>query len=107
MAEIQINYDEVYMKTTELKGYIKTDILPKIETAYMQIQEMLNELDSGTNQNLKESMELNKQKSIVVAQTLYKLLSFMSNSSKQMELNEQKMAATIMLGAASGKGAEQ
>lgn len=104
MGQIQIKYEEVYAKTAELKGYIGSDLLTRIENEYAQIQEMLGRVDGATNAGLLETMEKNRKKSIMVARTLEKLLSFMANSSKQVELNEQKMAGAILSGAEKAKG---
>ena len=98
MGQIQIKYEEVYAKTAELKGTINDDLLIRINNEYSQIQSMLDSVDSTTNAALKDTIEQNRQKSIIVVETLYKLLSFMSNSAKQMELNEQKMANSIASG---------
>lgn len=100
MGQIQIKYEEVYSKTSEMKGSIQDDLMLRIENEYNHIQEMLDKVDSATNAALKNTMEQNRKKSIMVARTLEKLLSFMANSSKQVELNEQKMAGAIASGAA-------
>ena len=98
MGQIQIKYKEVYRKTAELKSYINHELLTMIDNEYNQIQTMLDGVDSATNAGLKEAMEMNRQKSVMVAKTLDKLLSFMANSSMQVELNEQKMARSIAAG---------
>lgn len=104
MGQIQINYEDVYSKTTKLKGYINSDLLTRIKNEYNQIQSLIDKSDGATTASLKEAMKLNQQKSIEVAMTLDKLLSFMENSSKQMQINELKMANAIMAGAKDTNG---
>lgn len=104
MGQIQIKYEEVYKRTTALKSHINNDLLKMIDNEYNYIQGMLDKVDSGTNSSLKETMESNRQKSIMVAKTLDKLLSFMANSSKQVQLNEQKMATAITSGGTNAEG---
>ena len=104
MSQIQIKYDEVYSKTAKLKRYINSDLLTRIENEYRQIQSMIDKVDGATTSNLKETMEQNRQKSIAVAMVLDKLLSFMANSSKQVQLNEQMMANSILSGAKNTSG---
>ena len=98
MAQIQINYEEVYSKTAKLRSCIQSDLSTRIENEYRQIQSMIDNVDGATAARLKEAMEENRQKSIAAAAVLDKLLSFMANSSMQVQLNEQVMANTILSG---------
>jgi len=52
MSEIKIDYAAVYSRTAELKGYISSDLLPRIESEYGQIQSMLDRVDGATNASL-------------------------------------------------------
>ena len=99
MAQIKINYEEVYRKTSELKSYIDSDLLVRIDNEYQQLQEALDSVDSATNASLLEAMEQSRLKTRMVALTLDKLLSFMTNSAQQVELNEKKMVGDITGGA--------
>jgi len=95
MGQVHINYTEVQNQTSALRSNINSDILKRVENEYRQIQSMLNGVDGATNAKLKEAIDANLNKTIKVARTLEKLLSFMANSSKQVELNERKIAADI------------
>ncbi len=95
MNEIKINYNEVNVQTKQLMAHIQNDLIPKIESEYSRISDILNRVDSSTNASLIESMEMHKNKSIIAAQSLEKLLSFMSNSSLQLEQNEFRMATAF------------
>ena len=96
MSEIKIDYQAVYSKTAALKGYISSDLLPRIESEYGQIQSMLDRVDGATNASLKESMQQSRLKSIAMTNGLESLLIFMANSSKEFEQNEKEMADTIV-----------
>ena len=104
MGKIQINYEEVYTRTAQMKTYINGDLLERINSDYATIQHILDNVDSNTNAKLKEGMELHRQKAVIAARTLSKLLTFMSNSSKQVELNEQRIAGVIASGAMNTEG---
>ena len=106
MSEIKIDYQAVYSKTAALKGYISSDLLPRIESEYGQIQAMLEKLDGATNAKLKEDMEAGKLKSIAMVNGLDKLLTFMANSTKEFEQSEKEMASTIASGANTQGGEE-
>ena len=98
MGQIQINYEEVYRRTAQLRNRINYDLLSRIENEYRNLDSVIDELDGATAAALKKTMEENRQKSIAAAAVLDKLLSFMANSSQQVELNEQIMANTILSG---------
>lgn len=107
MGQITIKYEEVYSKTTELRSHINSDLLNKIENEYNQIRSLIEQVDGATIAALKETMNQNQQKAVMVATTLDKLLSFMANSSKQVQLNEEIMANKIISGAQNASGGEK
>ena len=93
-GSIQVNYTDVTSKTSEIRNRIATE-LASMEDSYHHIQSMLDDADSATNATLKATMEANREKSIIAAMTLDKLLSFMSNSSTQVEMTEQQIKHQI------------
>ena len=99
MSEILINYEQVYSRTAALQSHINNDLLTRIENEYAQIQAMIDRTDGATNARLKEQMEANRKKYIVMMDGLNRLLSFMSNSSREFEQNEKEMAGVIASGA--------
>ena len=105
-GEILINYEQVYSTVAEMRSYIQSDILTRAASDYEQIQSMLEQVDGATNARLKENMEEQKMKSIMVANTLDKLLSFMTNTAKEFEQIEEEMAQEIASGAVEGRGEE-
>jgi len=89
--EIKINYQEIYSKTAELRQRIQSE-LQEMETTYRQTNSTLHSMDSRTNAEIMESMEINRQKAQVTAETLTKLLSFIDEAARQVEHDESKMS---------------
>jgi len=92
--EIRINYQEVYTKTAELRQRIQTK-LQEMENTYRQVNTGLNQMDSYTNAVLIETMEQNRLKAQLTAETLNKLLSFIEASAQQVERDEAIIARTF------------
>jgi len=92
--EIRINYEEVYSKTAELRQRIQSE-LQEMEGAYRQAGSTLHSMDSRTNAVIIESMEANRIKAQVTAETLTKLLSFIDTAAKQVERDESTIARSF------------
>ena len=107
MGEILINYDEVYRKTAELKSYLEGDLFSQIESEYAQIQSGLDKVDGAANASLKEEMQQNKEKTLMMAKTLYKIYSFIEHSAREFEQKEKEMADTIASGTVNAGGGNQ
>jgi len=89
--EIKINYQEVYTKTTELRQRIQAEI-QELEGTYRQANTSLRRMDSKTNGVIIETMESNREKARVTAETLTKLLSFIDSAAQQVEREENAMS---------------
>ena len=89
--EIQVNYPVVSSKTAELRNRIKDEI-HYMESKYRLIQTMLDDLDGADNATIKETMETNRQKIDMAAETLDKLILFMAKSSDDINTEEYKIA---------------
>ena len=89
-GEIKVKYGDVYGKTAALRSQLKAE-LDNMENTHRHNLSMLDNVDGATNAALKRTMEANRQKTIIASKTLDKLLSFMENSSKQIEASEQKV----------------
>jgi len=94
--EIRINYEEVYAKTAELRQRIQSE-LQDMEATYRQTTSTLNQMDSRTNAVLLETMEQNRAKSLITAETLNKLLSFIDASAQQVERDEAMMTRAFTI----------
>ena len=92
MGSIHVKYDEIASQTAELRNHISTEILGQADAEYRQIQALLNQVDGAAKTSLSAAMEKNREKTVAAAKTLDKLLSFMANSSKQIEANERSIA---------------
>ena len=91
MSEINISYNEVYARTAQMRREIATT-LNEMDSEYRRIQHSLNDVDGSTAVRVREAVNENRRKTCEVAATLDKLVSFMSNSARQMEAEELKIA---------------
>lgn len=98
MGTIHVKYDEVYAETEKLRNHISSNIMNRVNAEYRQMQSQLSHVDGAANAQLKEVLDANMQKTILAAETLDKLLQFISDSAKQIEISEQRIARTMMLG---------
>jgi len=99
MSKIHINYTEVYAETARLKGHISSNIIDYTDGEYQKIQSLLGDyVDGEANASLKEVMEANRKKTYEATSILDELLQFISDSAKQMEINEHKLAQTMTAG---------
>ena len=85
--QILVQYEAVYSKTAELRQRLEAE-LQEMDNAYHQCRASLHRMDSRTNAVLMETMEVNRQKACVTAETLNKLLAFIDASARQVERDE-------------------
>ena len=95
MRTIHVKYDDVYAETLKLRNRISSDVINRATVEYRQIQMLLDSVDGTSNARLKETMEHNLRKTVMVAETFDKLLQFISKSAKQIEISEQQMARSF------------
>ena len=87
---IRLRYDEVYSEMAELKNFVKEE-LDTIDARYAEIQSTLDAVDGSTNGVLKAAMESNRLKARAAGFTKLKLISFMENSSREIEFEELRV----------------
>ena len=92
MRTIQVNYDAVNAKIAQMRGHIASNIINPVEGEYRQIISNLRQVDGAACASLQEAIDENRQKAIAAASVLERLLSFMSNSSRQIKLTEEQIA---------------
>ena len=95
MGTIQVKYDEVYGETERLRGHVSSNIVNKTNVEYRNLQSLLARVDGATNANLREAMEVNRKKTLEAANILDRLLRFISNSARQIEINEERIARVM------------
>ena len=95
MSQIHINYDEVYAQTQNLRRHVSGNIVEHCNAEYQRIQSLLRTVDGQANAHMQQAMEANRQKTIHAASTLEKLLRFITDSARQIEINEQQIARTM------------
>jgi hypothetical protein len=91
-GQIRVNYDEVYESISQ----IRSDITTKITEVNEQYNKLLSDaahLDSASNAALITAIKRNVNKAEVTAELLDKLLSFINNSTKQVQFEEARIAS--------------
>ena len=97
MRTIHVKYDEVYAEVARLRS-VAANTVNRVNNEYRQIQSQLGRVDGATNATLVEVMDANCQKAVLATETLDKLLEFISCSTKQIEINEQRIAQAMTAG---------
>ncbi|MCL2841740.1 MAG: hypothetical protein FWE05_13350 [Defluviitaleaceae bacterium] len=85
--EVLVNYDEVYNQVIVFRNQLAQQ-LEEARTRHHQIQFAINELDSNTNANLRESMIENEKKASMTVDILCSLLLFINDAAQTVELKE-------------------
>ena len=98
MRTIHVKYDEVYAETAKFKGHLASSVVARADADYRQIQSNLSRMDGSENATLIEVMEANYMKTLVTADTVGKLLDFIETSTRQIEMNEQRIARAMSAG---------
>ena len=98
MSEIKIQYDKIYSEIPKLRSHVTSNIIDYCNAEYQTLQSQLNAVDGAANSGLLEAMEENRLKAIETAGILDKLLQFILDSTKQIEINEQQMARAMNKG---------
>jgi len=94
---IKVNYGIVYGEINRLKNAVTSDIVNKVDIEYRKIQQALNGVDGEARSTLSETLQKNRQKAIEAADVLDKLLRFISNSARQIEISEQQIARVMKI----------
>ena len=87
-GEILVQYNEVYNQTAEMRQRIESE-LRDMDAVYRQATQSLRQMDSKTNGIFIEAMEDNRRKAQVTANTLRRLLTFIENSARTIEREEE------------------
>ena len=90
-GEYKVDYEDVYSRTAELKSIIEGEISSQPRDLATSFDEF-DELDGATHVLLQVALLRNHKKTLVTFEILSKLLLFIANSAKQIELQEKMMA---------------
>jgi len=94
-GEIFVNHQEVYSLVETLRGYIATEIVGEAERCYAAINSEIGQVDSGAQAALVEGMQSNRDKTMMCAMTLDKLLAFIESAARELEAEDKAMAVNI------------
>jgi len=89
---IQVNFNEVSTITAQHRAAINQAI-SSLESEYTQLLSSLRNMDGATNAAFVATTQQNMQKAVTTAQILERLLSFIDESARQVQIKEQTIAA--------------
>ena len=92
MEKIQVDYDAVETKLSQMRSHITTNINAGVMQEYRQMQSNLMQADGEAQKELREAAELNRKKALACTSIMERLFSFMTNSSRQIQKTEEKIA---------------
>ena len=95
MSQILVNYEAVNEEIARLRAQITTNVITPIDAEYRQLQSTLSQVDGETNAEYQEAMDINKEKALVAASALERLLGFMFNSARQIQISEEQIARSF------------
>ena len=95
MRTIKVDYEAVETKIKEMRSQIVTSIINPLESEYRQLRTNLMHVDGETCASLQEALDENCQKAIEATSVLDRVLSFMANSSRQIQMSEERIARSF------------
>jgi len=98
MGTIHVKYDEVHAEVAKLRSNLASNVVGRADAGYRQIHTNLSRMDGGANAKMMEVMDGNHKKTVIMAETMDKLLNFITTSTGQIEANEQRIARAMTAG---------
>ena len=95
MGTYNINYEEVNAEIRRLRNHLASSVINPSEREYRQIQTTLRQVDGAATAEFQEAMNENREKTVAAAMTLERLLSFISNTSRQIQTSENQIARSF------------
>ena len=96
MRTIQIDYEAVSTKLTQMSNHVTRDVNQVTATEYRQISNGLTRIDGAVQSEMRQIMDLNNQKALACTSIMERLLSFTTNASRQMQVSEEQIARVFM-----------
>jgi len=94
-SDYDIDHDAIFSGVRAFLGNV-SDNIGDLEQRYNSSLSKLNRLDSGTNATLQAAMERNKQKALVTAEVLTKLLDFINTAAEQFQAVDELCSTQYM-----------
>lgn len=92
---IYVNFPVVYAKINELRARLDADVIAASESQLVQTTNMLSQVDGETNGEMITAMNMNKEKTVLCAQTLRKMLDFIENAAHAVQAEDQQLSAQL------------
>ena len=85
MSQISVNFREVENQVRELRTRLNVNLLPQVNQEYRQIKASLSSMDGAAAAEYINALDENNEKVAEACNVLNKLLSFIANSSREIE----------------------
>ncbi|MCL2362836.1 MAG: hypothetical protein FWC73_13610 [Defluviitaleaceae bacterium] len=92
MPTYQVDYEAVNTKLVQMRNHITISVDQAATNEYRQISNGLMSVDGAFQSEMLQIMELNRQKALACTSVMERLLSFMTNASRQMQISEEQLA---------------
>jgi len=92
---IYVNYDNVDSTTTSISSHTFSRVVAPVNDGHREVDRQLMSSDGAVIAMFTEVINANLQKALAMAGVLQKLTRFISVSSAQIEINEQRMASAM------------
>jgi len=79
-----------------MRNHIAVNVDHAATSEYRQINNGLTQVDGAVQSELQQIMELNRQKALACTSVMERLLSFMTNASRQMQVTEEQIARVFL-----------
>jgi len=79
-----------------MRNHIAINVNQAAANEYRQIDNSLLQVDGAVQSQLRQSMELNHRKAVACTSVMERLLSFMTNACRQMQISEEQIARVFM-----------
>ena len=98
MRTIKVDYGQVYEETAKHTGTIASDVIERVEVEYRRmLEELFQGADGAANGALMDAIDLHRKKTAEAAGCVVKLLKFISDSARQLEVAEQQMVRAFTM----------
>jgi len=89
---VQVDFNRVSTQTAQHRAAIN-QAMSNLDREYTQLLSGLRNMDGATNAAFMTSTQRNREKAIATAQILERTLTFINNSSMQIQAQDQAIAA--------------
>ena len=91
MGTFFVDFEALRARTRDLRR-ARAEIIRGVEEDYRQIRSTLRETDGSASAAYREALDHNRKKALAAAEVVDRLINFMANASRQIQVSEEQMA---------------